>query len=280
MNLKIKNPLLNINTLLLIIVCVCTLSSHANTIGNEADGALENNRSAGCGITQMGSGKFMQMKTHVLDQDRTYHLLIPTTYDPNRAYPLIFRWHGAGGNGLRGGLGIEYSAKDNAIVVSAAAMGKYWRVYTNSIDLHLFDTMLETISNQYCIDRRRIFSYGFSVGGSFSNLLACERGDVLRASAAIASGFTGGNCKGKVATWLLHDQNDDVVPITKGKAVRERAIAANGCSTNTVEESNGCVRYQGCDATPVVWCESKGFSHNIRGDYAPAQVWKFFQSLQ
>jgi poly(3-hydroxybutyrate) depolymerase len=279
MNLKIKNTRLYSKALLLVIVCFSAEFSHANTIENETDSALVNKRSAGCGITQVGTGKFMQMKIRVLDQDRKYHLLVPTNYDPNRAYPLIFRWHGAGGNGLRGGLGIEYSAKDNAIVVSAAAMGKYWRIYSDSIDLHLFDSMLDTISSQYCIDRNRIFSYGFSVGGTFSNLLACERGDVLRASATIASGFAGGNCKGKVATWLLHDQNDDAVPIAKGEAVRERAVATNGCSTNTIEEANGCLRYQGCDAAPVVWCESKGFGHNIRGDYAPAQVWKFFQSL-
>jgi polyhydroxybutyrate depolymerase len=140
--------------------------------------------------------------------------------------------------------------------------------------------MLEIVSDQYCIDSHRIFSYGFSLGGLFTNLLACERGDVLRATAAIASGLAGNNCKGKVASWFLHDTDDDAILIARGKAARERAVAANGCSTNTVDEGNGCVRYQGCDATPVVWCESKGFGHNIRGDYAPAQVWKFFQSLK
>lgn len=225
----------------------------------------------------------MQMNIRVLHkdqfQDRTYHLLVPSNYDPNRAYPIIFRWHGAGGNGLRGGLGIEYVSKDNAIVVSAAAAGKYWRVYSNSRDVSLFDRMLEIISSQYCVDKNRVFSYGFSAGGSFSNLLACERGDVLRASAAIASAVAGGNCKGKVATWLLHDADDDAVPIAKGKAARDRALASNGCSKDTINEGNGCVRYQGCEAAPVVWCESAGIGHNIRGDFAPAQVWKFFQSL-
>lgn len=258
--------------------CVCVACSPQEPI--EPKKLPASQRSIGCGSAQTGTGSFVTMKMRVLDQDRTYHLRVPNTYDPNRAYPLIFRWHGAGGNGLRGGLGIEYKAKNNAIVVSAASLGRYWRINTDSIDLHLFDSMLETISNQYCIDRNRIFSYGFSVGGTFSNLLTCERGDVLRANAAIASGLAGSNCKGKVATWLLHDLNDDAVPIANGKAVRERALAANGCSTNTVDAGNGCVRHQGCDAAPVVWCETKGFGHDIRGDFAPAQVWKFFQSFQ
>lgn len=270
-----------IPALILTVMCACSVASPPKL--NELSGETAPNPSAGCGIAQQGSirlnGKFISIKTQVLDQERKYHLRLPRFYDPNRAYPLIFRWHGAGGNGLSGGLGIEFSARDNAIIVSADGLNGYWKVHGNSIDLPFFDNMLDTISNQYCVDRNRIFSFGFSAGGTFSNLLACERGDVLRASAAIASGSTSNNCKGKVATWLLHDQNDDAVPIARGKAARDQALATNGCSTNTVDEANGCVRYQGCDAAPVVWCESKGFGHNIRGDSAPAEAWKFFQSL-
>lgn len=235
---------------------------------------------AGCEIANKGTGKFITMNIRAANQDRTYHLLVPKTYDASRAYPLIFRWHGAGGNGLSGGLDIESSAKEDAIIVSADGINNFWKPYVDSPDLALFDGMLEAVSNQYCIDNHRIFSYGFSVGGSFSNLLACERGDVLRASAAVASGIFSNACKGRVASWLLHDIDDDVVPIAKGKEALERAITANGCTTNTISDDNGCTRYQGCDTNPVVWCESKGFGHNIRGEYAPAQVWNFFQTLK
>ncbi len=266
-----------IHALILTLLCTCSAASPPKP--NEP-GDILSNRSAGCGVPQKGTDKFVTTKINVQNQERTYHLRIPSTYDPNRAYPLIFRWHGAGGNGLRGGLGIEYISKDDAIVVSAASLGRYWRSHPNSIDLLLFDSLLQTISTQYCIDDKRIFSYGFSAGGTFNNLLACERGDVLRASAAIASGLAGNNCKGKVASWFLHDADDEAVPIAKGKAARDRALAINGCSANTIDEGNGCVRYQGCDTAPVVWCQSAGIGHNIRGDFAPAQVWKFFQSLQ
>jgi poly(3-hydroxybutyrate) depolymerase len=274
--IKVTSPLLY--ALMLIILCMCTACSPPEPVASSKP--LISHHHTGCGIAQKGTGNFVPMKIRILNQDRTYNLRIPSTYDPNRPYPLIFRWHGSGGDGLSGGLGIEDIAKNDAIIVSADGLNNYWRTAPDSIDLPFFDSMLETISNQYCIDSARIFSYGFSVGGGFSNLLACERGDVLRASAAIAGGIAGGNCKGKVATWLLHDTDDDAVAIAKGKAMRDRALAINGCSTNTADERNGCVRYQGCDAAPVVWCESKGFGHNIRGDYAPAQVWKFFQSFQ
>lgn len=258
--------------------CLCAACSRAEPLEPKKPQASQ--RSIGCGIAQTGTGSFVQMKMRVLDLDRSYQLRVPRSYDPNRQYPLIFRWHGAGGNSLSGGLGIESSAKDDAIIVSGEGLNNFWDVYTaDSVDLRFFDAMLKTISSKYCIDRERVFSYGFSVGGTLSNSLACRRSDVLRASAAVASGLFINHCQGNVATWLLHDINDDVVAIAKGKAVRDRAIARNGCSTNTIDEGNGCVRFKGCDATPVVWCESKGFGHNIRGDFAPAQAWKFFQGF-
>jgi polyhydroxybutyrate depolymerase len=214
-----------IPTLLLILLCGYAASSSPNPNGGV--NIPKSLYSAGCGIMQEATGNFKPMQIQVLNQNRTYHLRVPSSYNPNRAYPLIFRWHGAGGDGLSGGLGIEYSAKDDAIIVSADGLNNFWNPHADSIDLPFFDNMLETVSNQYCIDRHRIFSYGFSVGGSFSNLLACERSNVLRASAAVASGLFSNTCKGQVATWLLHDLNDDVVPVAKGKAVRERVVAAN-----------------------------------------------------
>lgn len=266
-----------VHALMLIILCGCTASKPPNM--NEIIYAPVHVRSAGCGIIQAGNGNFMTMEIRVLDQVRTYHLFVPIWYDPNRAYPLIFTWHGSGGNGLSGGLDIELSSKNNAIVVGADGLNNSWNSDKGSADLVFFDRMLETIEKGYCIDRDRVFSYGFSVGGYFTNLLACERGDELRASAAVAGGPAGENCNGKVAAWFLHDLDDDAVPIAEGKAARDRALSMNGCSTNTEDEGGGCVRYQGCDVAPVVWCESSGIGHNIRGDFAPPRVWKFFQSL-
>jgi predicted peptidase len=282
-------------TLMKILWLLLALSASAQA--KERNSTPVRGPSPGCGISQTGNGAFIPVQIRVFNKDRSYHLRVPENYDPNRAYPLIFRWHGSGGDGLSGGLDIEYSSGNDAIVVGADGLNKNWYSEadpddwllnidnsnllfdTDPVDLMFFDLMLKTIEKQYCIDRDRIFSYGFSVGGYFTNLLACERGNVLRASAAIAGGPRGGLCRGKVAAWFLHDADDKVIPISKGKSARDRAIALNGCSTKTVDLGEGCVRYLGCEATPVVWCESTGFGHNIRGDYAPARVWKFFQNL-
>lgn len=238
------------------------------------------NYSPGCGLAQVGTNQFTPVEITIQNQARKYHLRVPANYDPERAYPLIFLYHGYGGNGLSGGLGIEYHAQDNAIIASADGLNNAWADATTANDLQLFDQMLATIATNYCIDRRRIYSYGFSMGGYFTNLLACERGDILRASAAIASWPRGDVCKDKVAAWFMHDTDDEAIKISQGIAARDRAIAQNGCSQDSIALENGCKQYQNCQDAPVVWCQTSGFGHNIRGDVAPALVWQFFEEFR
>lgn len=283
------------NASIFVFICACSICFPVQA---KVPRSLENpNRSAGCGLYLTGTGKFTPEEIRVFNRNRTYQLRIPANYNPDRAYPLIFRWHGAGGNGLSGGMDIEFSAGNDAIIVSPDGLNKTWNANTDDEDLLLnidsteilfntdpvnlqfFDRILEKISRQYCIDHNRIYSYGFSAGGFFSNLLACERGDILRANAAIAGGPRGGNCKGKVASWFLHDLDDTVVPIKKGLTARDRALLMNDCSSRTIDAGTGCVKYLGCESAPVIWCESKGYGHNIRGDFAPTRVWKFFLDL-
>ncbi len=238
------------------------------------------NYSSGCGLAQVGTNEFTPVEITIQGQARKYHLRVPANYNPERAYPLIFLYHGYGGNGLSGGLGIDHHAQDNAIIASADGLNNAWADDVTANDLQLFDQMLETIATNYCIDRRRIYSYGFSMGGYFTNLLACERGDVLRASAAIASWPRGDVCKDKVAAWFMHDTDDEAIKIALGIAARDRAIAQNGCSQDSIALKHGCKQYQNCQDAPVVWCQTSGFGHNIRGDVAPALVWQFFEGFK
>lgn len=238
----------------------------------------QHGHSEGCGVAATGLGRFEANAIGVLGRDRIFHLRVPNAYDPDRAYPLIFRWHGRGGDGLSGGLDIELSAGNEALVVGADGLDKTWSAGAG--DLAFFDAILETIERRYCIDRARIYSVGFSAGAYFNNRLACERGDVLRAVAAIAGGpWNGGGCRGRPAAWFLHDADDDAVPIALGIAAMQRALTTNECSAETISEGEECVRYLGCKSGPVVWCRSRGYGHDIRGDFAPAKVWGFFREL-
>ena len=247
----------------------------------DASAPIKNRRSAGCGRSAQGSDSFDNRTQRIGDRDRSYHVRVPSSYDPQRAYPLVFRWHGRGGNGLSGGLDIERAAGSGAIVVAADGVDNSWSFGTTANDLQLFDSMLSAMSEQYCIDLGRVFAYGFSAGGGMTNLLGCERADKLRATASIASfDRADARCESvPLAAWFRHDQSDPASPYAGGRSARDRLVRRNGCSRETTMV-NGCAQYVGCrPGHPVVWCETNGRGHDIAGDSAPAAVWQFFSTL-
>jgi polyhydroxybutyrate depolymerase len=237
-------------------------------------------RSAGCGKAASGKDAFEQRTAQLRTGMRTYHVRVPSTYDAGRAYPLVFRWHGWGGTGLSEGLDIEVAAKEEAIIVAPDGRDRGWRFSSGTEDLALFDAMYESLTGSYCVDLGRVFSYGFSAGGSVTYALACLRAEQLRGVAVIAAFNVPIPCNAPIAAWLQHDRDDDAVALSHGEAARDRLLARNQCSERTAAAGN-CKRYLGCmDGFPVVWCETRGLGHNIAGDTAPAQVWRFFSELR
>lgn len=258
----------------------------AEVAGNDAQTAPGNDQersgpSSGCGKSvPSGAGKFTKLNIRAADRDRSYQLYLPQGYDPQRAYPVVFRFHGSTGNGLSGGLDIQNVAAKDLIVVSPDGLNATWS--QGNTDIALFDALVAQVESEYCVDRGKLFSYGFSAGAGFAELLSCIRGDTLRGVGAI-EGYEwarGKTCEGPVAAWLLHDSSDTAAPIAGGKAARDRLLAQNGCSNDSETAGTSCVRYLGCSAgQPVVWCETSGRGHDIRGDYNPGEFWKFIQSL-
>jgi poly(3-hydroxybutyrate) depolymerase len=238
-------------------------------------------RSQGCGRAAANAGVFIRQELRIADHTRSYHLRLPSDYEPERAYPMIFRFHGHGGNGLSGGLEIERSAGASAIIVAADGLHEGWSEANEDNDLALFDALHEALSARYCVDLRRVYAYGFSMGGGFVNLLSCLRADKLRASAAIAAvARKQRRCGGPLAAWLMHDRDDTTVPLREGLRARERMRARNQCGAQATQLTNGCLRYEGCHpGAPVVWCETRGLGHSIDGDNAPERVWDFFRGL-
>lgn len=238
-------------------------------------------RSTGCGKSADVVGYFVKRTRNIAGHDRSYHVRLPEGYDPHRAYPVVFRWHGRGGDGRSGGLGIEDVAGRDVIVAAADGLDTTWSSKTEEADLALFDAMLEELTRDACLDPTRLFAYGFSAGGGFTNVLGCKRANVLRGIAAIASfDRADAQCDGQpIPAWFSHDRDDPAVPIALGLSARDRNLRRNGCA-NEGDFRNDCTFYRGCaNGYPVVWCETGGLFHDIRGDTAPSQVWQFFLSL-
>jgi poly(3-hydroxybutyrate) depolymerase len=236
-------------------------------------------RSPGCDGAPEAGASFRRAALQVAGRERSYHLRLPDGYQAARAYPLVFRFHGHSGDGMSGGLDIERPAGKEAIVVGPDGLGSNWTPQSEQNDLALFDALFDTVSQRYCVDLARVYSYGFSAGGGMTSLLACARADKLRAIAVIAGvEREHSGCGKPVSAWFSHDRHDPTVPLSEGVRARERLRRQNRCGASTTPAAPGCVRYQGC-AAPLVWCETQGRGHDIDGERAPERVWAFFESL-
>src|SRR5574344_2801540 len=122
---------------------------------------------------------------------RQYTIDIPTDYDKNKTYRLIFAMHMMGGNmktmvdnnyyGLK-----TYAERDNVPVIFVAPEGNSdgspWRTRDNK-DHIFFADMLKLFKDKLSIDTSRVFCCGFSFGAMVTYSLSLNFQKDLRAVA-------------------------------------------------------------------------------------------------
>lgn len=247
---------------------------------------------AGCGQASAMTGVFEGAAT-VASVERSYLVAVPDGYDPTRAYPLVFGFHGRGSNSAqaRSYFGVEEAAGGAAIVVYPQGLGQNnvptdtsWDISPASADLDLFDAIVEALAASHCIDRARIFATGHSAGGFMSNHLACHRGEALRGIAPVAGGgpLSSSCTGGAVPAMIVHGSVDTVVLPVNGERSRDYWRVANGCGdTTTAVDPAPCVAYDGCGADSLRWClhDEAVFSGHGWPSFAAAGIWPFFAQL-
>ncbi|WP_428241371.1 RICIN domain-containing protein [Gynuella sp.] len=245
--------------------------------------------SAGCGgTTSLTSGR------HSMDvngQKREYILDIPSNYDSNKPYRLVFGWHWLGGSAGNVANGAYYGLKDlsngSAIFVApdryVSPNGENDNGWpnTNGRDMNFLRAMLDQFENELCVDKNRIFSVGWSYGGMMSFAVGHEMAGVFRAIAPMSGAlWTPYSDSGKpMAAWIAHGIYDGVVGYDNGVAAKDSYVAANHCSNTTLPvEPSPCVEYQGCDAGyPVVWCPWSG--GHLTPPFHSSAIWTFFSQF-
>ena len=279
-------------------------------------GAASASPGAGTAAASSGCGKAPTLTsgTHTIQssgQTRSYILRVPTGYDNNHPYRLVFGFHWVGGtandvdSGGTDGYNWSYyglrrladAAGNGTIFVAPQGISNGWG-NSGGQDITFVDDMLNQFQSGLCIDTGQIFSSGFSYGGSMTYALACARPTVFRAvavySGANLSGCTPGT--GAVAYIGLHGIRDNVLPIANGRALRDTFVRNNGCTPqNPPEPANGSLThivttYSGCRAGyPVVWAAFDGAGHDpgpidgSTGDgwhtWTSGVVWNFFSQF-
>ncbi len=255
------------------------------------------NGSLGCGKTSAATGYVEGKQVSAQSRPRTYALAVPEGYDATKTYPLVLAFHGDGGTGpgMRSTLKLEEAAKGAAIFVYPDGLSKTWNLDTAPSvngDAQLFDALVATVSENYCIDKKRIFVTGFSRGGYFANQLACWKGDVIRGVASSGSGGPYGaegakyDAKGNlecptpgVAAIVFHGANDAPA---EGAKTLDHFARANQCPDKAKQSDvspSPCKSVDGCSTgKSVVWCLVPGLGHTIWPESHKA-TWDFFSKL-
>jgi poly(3-hydroxybutyrate) depolymerase len=149
-------------------------------------------RSSGCGAgSEFATGE----RTIISDGiERVYYLKLPKNYNDNISCPLIFAFHGLGGDYTRwteGYYDLQEVVGEDAILVYPNALLKndlpQWDYDT---DLAFFDDLYAELEANLCFDTRKVFAVGHSNGAGRAHVLGCKRGNILRAIGPVAGTLT------------------------------------------------------------------------------------------
>ncbi|HKY39308.1 MAG TPA: hypothetical protein VJN18_25395 [Polyangiaceae bacterium] len=226
--------------------------------------------------------------------NREYFVRLPANYNPANPYRLMFVFPGCGGKG-DGAVPLFNAPGADAIVVGGSpAPGENCMVYeANSKDVMFFDAMLKVVQESFCVDQNRMFTSGFSSGSWFSNVLGCQRSNILRAQGnisgcwpddgrldpAVEAGMPSTVCeKRNIAGIFIHDASDGTNTLECGIMARNRLLLHNGCTMETRPvEPDPCVEYQGCKSGyPVIWCQTDGTGHSRQDGLTIPAIYNFF----
>ena len=156
---------------------------------------------------------------------RDYIVFLPQNYDGLTKLPVVFNLHGIT---LSAQQQMDYSRMNQVadtagfIVVYPNAVEASWNcgisyVTHNTNDVGFFSALIDTLASHYSIDKEKIYSCGFSLGGFMSHRLACELSNRIAAIADVAGVMAKSvfnNCKAlhSMPVLKIHGTADQIVP--------------------------------------------------------------------
>jgi polyhydroxybutyrate depolymerase len=238
----------------------------------------------------------------VNDATRTYTVHVPTGYSGNTPVPLVLDFHpmSLGSAWEEANSGYKaLSDQQGFIVVWPHGLETSWNVgpcctTSSTIDDFAFArTIVRLLSIEACIDPRRVYAAGFSMGGLMAYYLACKQAEVFAAIAVSSSDLIVDAdlaCQPTrpVTEISFRGSADTVVPYAGGPSnppghadmaldlmgavgTFEKWASLDHCTGSpSPEDANGCSTYSTCqDGTEVRLCTTQG-GGQVVGDAALA----------
>ena len=266
-------------------------SSSQAIIASSDDGPVD------CSGKTAKAGK-QNMSVTVDGKKRTFIMYIPDSYKGDKPVPLFVDYHPVMGSGsgqfndtkyrsLTEKEGVISLYPDGTKSADASKMGPGWNVgpcCSDDDDVKFSREMIAAVEEIACIDKKRVYAAGFSMGGGMSNHVACFMSDVYAAVAPAAMDLNKTNsakCNPTrpISIIMFRGTNDPVCKYQGGDSGYGDGLnflgaegnfrfwaEKNGCTGSPSKNSNGCDEYSNCkDGTKVVLCTKQGGGHD-QGD--------------
>lgn len=267
--------------------------SGGQTGGAGAGGAPTN--SLGCGKALTRPDPKVQQTIDVAGTTRYYLLDVPSGADNKTPLSLVFGLHGYDMNNVAVVGLFNFTSRSNGKAITVFPQGEgpapgntsHWgdqvlkSTWTaNDANYAFIEKLMADLKDRFCIDQSRVFITGFSMGGMFTNSIACAHHDWFRGFAPV-EGLGPGSCAdadAKPAVIVHQGTGDTLVTPDQGEATRDFWAKQNGCSQTTTASFTGCQSFSGCaSGSPVTYCVGN-WDHTITST-AAANIWSFFSGL-
>lgn len=248
-----------------------------------------------------------KMSVNVDGKNRTFIMHVPSAYKGDKAVPLVVDYHPIGGSGQGELSQSPYKGKTDpeGIITlypdgtaKPGGMGNGWNVgpcCSNDDDVKFSREMIKAVEEKVCIDTKRVYATGFSMGGGMSNHVACNMSDIYAAVAPAAMDLNTTNsasCNPErpIPIIMFRGTSDPVCRYQGGDSGFNDGLNflgaeknfkfwadKNGCTGSPSKNSNGCDEYSNCkDGVKVILCTKQGGGH----DYGDANVgWPFLKQF-
>jgi polyhydroxybutyrate depolymerase len=206
-----------------------------------------------------------------------FNIHVPASYDGMKRMPMLFDFHGLGGNEnqmqrLSGWAAVGDT--EGFITVFPGGPDNGWNAggccTDTPSDVDFVKEAIKYMSTNGCIDAKRVYDSGCSNGGAMSYRLACEAADVIAAIAPVdfdcVVGGRCGNCSPArpITEIQFRGTNDSAVPYSGAEPNFEKWGEINQCTggPEALPENSSCQRHTGCaDGVESILCTVQNGSH-------------------
>lgn len=275
-------------------------------------------KSAGCG---KALGTISKSGTYTISSAGgrgTYIIDLPTGYDKDKPYRLVFGNHCMGGSAARvaeaekgnkdddlsGFYSLKTMAtKDNIQNIYVALQGNSDGTWNSPNDLTFWSDVLKLVESNVCVDTTRVFVAGFSFGAMFSYALSLQYPEKIRAVATYAPANwnmtqptnrhipvayyqTTGTGDG-LCSWINNDAQK-----TGGKYCLLQHMQDNGCTSTASDiklatsSTHVSTEFKGCkEGYPVKFGSHTGGHQAVHSDpganfsWIEQETWAFFKQF-